>query len=378
MVVQKALQAQQLLQTFKKLSAGHADQLKGQGQLEVQLAAIILDKKKVRTCENLESACYMAATELGLSGPSTWKDAFDKEQAAASSTPPPADASSKESKLQMRTYDAEGNVQNEKQLVQAAGFVAGLHVVRRDKTQAIIKTFHESEVGLELDDGSQAYTSYASILQGEWKAQKASRPQEEIEWTTAAPKVSDEWRRTLFKAEVIAAMGAQLDQKKCEGIKDLKVFKNPKSVQCTKAFPVHKLQIPCCSPKVSIVPMGKGGASDICIGTFENMEVMIAPYTKPLDPEKGGSCFMNPFHCIPKSTDPDEVTMEMHPTLQALKMQKLKLGKEITLPIMRNTTKLEPHAELCVLAEDDASKRQGNLEVLRKSPKRARTSWEWG
>lgn len=80
-VVKKALEAEQILQTFKGIQGVD---LQAAGHLAVQLAAIGLDKRKVMQFESFGAAAFHALRKLELEAhaPQAWKDAAQDEENA--------------------------------------------------------------------------------------------------------------------------------------------------------------------------------------------------------------------------------------------------------------------------------------------------------
>lgn len=301
-VLQKADLACQYMRDWQalfSLKSACPATLTAQGHLEMELVQIALDKKK-RPKETFFEALAASAEDLAkalgvtVQVPPLWL------------TAPAAPAAAHKSTLASvpRIYDRAGVCTNQVDVLRGMGFLVGEHVIRRDELKAKILGLSESEVTLELlDSKEKKYSSVEGFFNDEWKVWKPPKEQVEIQWLTMAPSTSIEMQCAMLKAKVVLAMWQQLQTKQgC--FKDIAVFKQPKQIIVKKAYAEHKLQIPCCSPKVTL-NAEEENAGDFVIGMFQSMFVSISSYTKmPQEDKDGnikvGAAYLNPFHMLPK------------------------------------------------------------------------------
>eukprot|EP00435_Cladocopium_sp_Y103_P076107 s119_g77.t1 len=258
-LLQKAKRAEEIILKFSGLVGHEAGAI---GALSVQLAAILLEKKKVKQYESIEEAAFHALRDLGLESKAlpSWEKAHqdaeaDKASKAASTVP---------------QLNESGNVANNAKLAATAGFKVGVTLVRKsDEIEGVINAIGNSETFLMVQ-GALKSVSTDSFINDEWKVQNASAVQE-----TIALADCYEVRAAMIKSNVLARMHAQMKSKQAEDL--VEAFKLPKEITAIKKFATHKLHLGCCAPKIQFVEEGKAvtSATAICLGQAD-----LAPHGK--------------------------------------------------------------------------------------------------
>lgn len=317
-VLKMADDAQKLMTKFKSLfSAPHSELASFKmevGKLECELASVCLDKKK-RRHETMEAAArgsFMTVVEdlklEGLACPVEWEE---KKSSVTKKSPAASDG------LAHRRYDENGRCTNMEDVIKARGFEVSGMAQRRDGLLGRIVSMAGEDVNLvALETGETKFASMESFISGDWKPYKPPKEQELVQWASEAPMKSMDFKLCILKAKIYDAMQEQLTSKKCEGLVHLELFKQPREVRSSKAFPVHKLMIPCATPRVDMKERGTSATGDLVVGFFENYDVVLAPLAKfPKEGESPHSGFVNPFWLVGKEeeeTEESEANLEVH------------------------------------------------------------------
>lgn len=283
------------------------------GKLEVDACGVCLDKKK-RTHQTLEEVfldhfqVVIHELELqGLSPPAEWS-------VVPSGRVEPKKMTAEPTVVVERHYNDAGKCTNMLQILALKGFTTGKLVQRRaDELLATIVSFHDEEVCIELKESlERKFISLASFVDDQWKPFTPPKEQEEVPWQSESPLQSLDFKISWVKCKVVEAMTSQVSSKKAsDALSALMLFKGPRDVTSNKEWGVGKLQIPCASCKVVVVPRGKAASSDLIIGYWESFDVALGPTTKiPKPDDAPHSGFINPFYLVGKVDDPDEANLE--------------------------------------------------------------------
>ncbi|CAK9018480.1 unnamed protein product [Durusdinium trenchii] len=308
-VLQSATAAEKGVSEFKDLLGSHPERLKILGSLQVQLVAVVLEKKKMREYEGVGECLHGVAVDAGLTPLACWKPA-SSAGATASATPKAKAAGKKGEMMPAREYNDAGKLTNVSAILTGMGFKVDAMGSRKDEVVAKIVAFQDSDVLLELDETlEKKLVSSASFIEGQWKLYTPPKAQEEIAWLTEAPLTSKEMQMSMIKARVIHAMWEQLNQKKHD-LESFLVLKSPKAIRSTKTWAQSKLLLPCASPKVVLRAHGTGNINDLVIGKWDIYDVCIPMSTKMLKETSLHEGFMNPFHMVPRVVEEEEANLE--------------------------------------------------------------------
>ena len=272
------------------------------GFLSNELVQVALDKKK-RKHESMEEAMEEAAQSLSETFDHQWTPRWivqapaNPKQSAKSAKKP-----SSQTSQALRSYDADGSVQNLQEVLQHMGYKVDTLVKRpADSVEGKIVELGKDNTRILLDSGETKWVESNSFLTGEWKIMKEVKEQTLCkEWPKHTPWLSQEMQCQIMKGKVIAAMQLQMSETKYQQcFKTLELYKNPKAICVSKGYQKNQLTLPLWTPKVSVTEK-PSSAGDLCLGQFGNFKVYITPITKLKDDMQPGEGFVNLAWLIPR------------------------------------------------------------------------------
>ncbi|CAE7368193.1 unnamed protein product [Symbiodinium sp. CCMP2456] len=323
------------------------------GDFEVELAAVVLQKKKIAKHDSIEDAATTWLEKFGISSP--W--------AATAPT------------KSLRVYDDTGKLVSNSRVVDL-GFKAGNEVIRKaDDMKGTIMEITADKVRLKLTDGKEYEASSQSFVDNKWKMYvPKAEPVLFKEWTKFSPLRSEDFSIAVVKGIVFQSMHEQYETLKVD---DLDVFLKPsKNVQVKKSYNINILKLPIATAKVTIaetVPAGAVQLAVLAVGTSQKgtHRISMQAHFQAPKTESSQQGFINPVWLMKSTTDRDEANMELHWTSKSASNQKLTCkSASMILPIVRNFVKLEAGDDL-VLWRPDTGKTDV-IEALEPVTKKAR------
>ncbi|OLQ00277.1 hypothetical protein AK812_SmicGene17089 [Symbiodinium microadriaticum] len=301
------------------------------GNLEVQLASIVLQKKKISQHDTLQDAA---------------RSCLEKS---------------------LRVYDETGKLVSNSRVVDL-GFQPGNEVIRKaDDMKGTIMEISAENVRLRLTDGQEYLASSQSFVDGKWKqhVQKAE-PVLFKDWRKYDPVHSAEFTIGVVKGVVFRSMYEQYETLKVD---DLDIFLKPsKNVQVKKSYNINILKLPIATARVNVgetVPAGAVQLAVLAAGATnkETHKIYMQAHFQGPKTDSSQQGFINPVWLMKSTTDRDEANMELHWTSKTSMNQKLTCkSASMTLPIVRNFVKLDAGDSL-VLWRPDMGKSE-SIEVL--------------
>ncbi|CAE7265657.1 unnamed protein product, partial [Symbiodinium microadriaticum] len=268
-ILGKADEAESLMKRMKQLLSSD-DRLTPEvasatlSEVEMELVAVIFQKKKFTSRVSLEQVCHEA----------------------------------------LRKYDDAGAPVNNARVVEL-GFDKGVQVIRKaDEVVAVVEEIQPDKVTLKLaSDGSL----------GKWKKHTdKSQPIQVGEWWESSPCASPDFLISTVKGRVMLSMLQQYEAFKHE--KALQIFSKPREVKSLKAFAVGALQVPICTNRVDIRPSSQAGSQGaILIGSMKGAGADMSVYIVPsvTFPKDGNIGFISPAWCMKASCDKEECNCEV-------------------------------------------------------------------
>ncbi|CAE7534678.1 unnamed protein product [Symbiodinium sp. CCMP2592] len=322
------------------------------GDLEVDMAALVLQKKKIAKHDSIEDAAGTCLGKFGLFVSSTRV----------------ADLGS------LRVYDDTGKLVSNSRVVDL-GFQPGKEVIRRaDDMKATIIEISADKVRLKLQDGKEYEASSEAFVENKWKMYVPKiEPVLFKGWSKFSPLRSEEFSIAVIKGLVFRSMYEQYETLQVD---DLDVFLKPgKNVQVKKGYNINILKLPIATAKVHVgdtVPAGAVQLAALAAGPSNkttHLMSMQAYFQGPKTESSPG--FINPVWVMKSTSDRDEANMELHWASKASSNQKLTCkSTTMILPIVRNFVKLDAGDSL-VLWRPDMAKNE-EIEVLQPVSKKAR------
>ncbi|CAE7205345.1 unnamed protein product [Symbiodinium sp. CCMP2592] len=333
------LELQKLLQGQNAESAEAA-----LGLCEIQMAAVVLQKKKLTQFDTIHQAAEKCLGDFGIASP--WS---------------------------LRMFDQEGGLVTSSR-VSDLGFAVGMKVVRKaDEQQGTIMEMSADKVRLKLSDGKLYEASSESFVQGRWK-EYVVKPEPVLckDWLNFSPPKSEEFIIAGVKGLVFPSMWHQYENLKNE---KFDVFLKPsKDVQVKSTYNVHSLKLAIASPRVDCRLVSETlppGALQVGLfataGSKPTHTISVLP---TFQAPKAGSGFINPLWLIKSTSDREEGNLEI---VGANKQQKLTcLSTSVNLPMVRNYKKLQA-ADSLVLFRPDQHKAEEieNLQPVQKKARKA-------
>ncbi|CAE7536952.1 unnamed protein product [Symbiodinium necroappetens] len=336
------------------------------GNLEVQLASIVLQKKKISQHDTLQDAARSCLEKIGA--PCPWG-------VAASTSTATREPSTLHRGSSLRVYDETGKPVSNSRVVDL-GFQPGNEVIRKaDDMKGTIMEISAESVRLRLTDGQEYLASSQSFVDGKWKqhVQKAE-PVLFKDWRKYDPVHSTEFTIGVVKGVVFHSMYEQYETLKVD---DLDIFLKPtKNVQVKKSYNINILKLPIATARVNVgetVPAGAVQLAVLAAGATnkETHKIYMQAHFQGPKTDSSQQGFINPVWLMKSTTDRDEANMELHWTSKTSMNQKLTCkSASMTLPIVRNFVKLDAGDSL-VLWRPDMGKSE-SIEVLEPVKKKAR------
>ncbi|CAE7836393.1 unnamed protein product [Symbiodinium sp. CCMP2592] len=312
-------------------------------EVEVEMAAVILQKKKFTKRETVYEACNDCLQGLGLTSP--WVSSASSSQ----------------------------NVSPSKDGAEL-GFQVGNMVIRKaDEVVGTIKKMTADHVDLVLQDFSACRVSSQSFVEGLWrhhvpKAEAVPLP----DWSAHAPSVSKDFVFSCVKSVVLLQMREQWMA--FTEATALDVFVKPRDVQVSKDFGQGKLCLPVTSPRLDIRSSSStspsGSIKAGCIKTSSEDHILyILPMVQfPKDGQGSGQGFVNPTWIMRTTSDRTEANMEV----VGKGSEKLTPDyRKIQLPYVKNIRKVSAGQSLLLYRPETGKPEQP--EALRPLSKKLRT-----
>ncbi|CAE7278603.1 unnamed protein product [Symbiodinium sp. CCMP2456] len=315
------------------------------GDFEVELAAVVLQKKKIAKHDSIEEAATTWLQKFGVSS--------------------------------LRIFNEEGKLLSDSRVADL-GFKSGMEVIRKaDDTKGTIVDISSENVRLKMADGKMYEASAQSFVDGKWKQHVPKQePTLFKEWATYSPVKNDELTMSVVRGLVSSSMIEQYTSMKLD---QLDVFLKPsRDVQVKSSFAVHGLKLPIASSRIDFRVHGEkipSGSFQVALmvgasSTKPSHTISVQPFVQaPKEGSKQG--FLNPAWIMKCTSDYDEGNMEFHCSGKNWANQKLSsTSTSMTLPVIRNYTKLESGDSL-VLYRPELAKTQ-EVETLQPVSKRPR------
>ncbi|CAE7698797.1 unnamed protein product [Symbiodinium sp. CCMP2592] len=344
--------AEAVLVEVQRLLQGIANVESVLGDLEVELAAIVLQKKKIAKHESIEDAAGTFLEKCGWS----WLVAGSVYA------------------WTLRLYDDTGKLLSNSRVVDL-GFQPGKEVIRKaDDVKGTIIEITADKVRLKLTNGKEYEASSQSFVDNKWKifVPKVD-PVLFKEWTKYGPLRSEEFVISVIKGLAYRCMYDQYESLKVD---DLDVFLKPsKDVQVKKSYNTNILKLPIATARVHVgetVPAGAVQLAVLAAGASSKVTQVMSMQGYFQGPKTDSSQgFINPVWLMKSTTDRNEANMELHWTSKAASSQKLTCkSASMVLPIVRNFVKLDAGDSL-VLWRPEMGKTE-TIETLQPVTKKAR------
>lgn len=254
----------------------------------------------------------------------------------------------------MRQYDKNGHLTNIAEVMESLGFQVGHSIIRKDKSQAVIESFHGEMVTMKTDHG-QSKINYQTFLDGEW--------------TKFTPKLPDEYLDDLFYYSPLKHRQSHVEYfKSCfllemrkqyhlhKDMEDLVVIRlKPKGCMVGgKAVKKGKLILvpfPC---SVVVKPVGQSPNSNLALGEIAGKEYSLAPV---LFNDKADDSMACPFWYVQVVHDESEANMELTQVAQPKCHGEPVNTGTVKIPVLKNIKDLKPNDCLFVYKVKVAPKR---------------------
>ena len=268
-----------------------------------------------------------------------------------------------------------GVVVNKTMILMANGFRVGQCVIRKqDKQQGKIVKICESGVELEVEDEhgnpQNVIASCDSFMDGQWREYRMGAPPKVVGIDTINPSSSWPFAVALFKARIMIAMEQQWE--KLKGNLGSVQLQSPKNLLAMKDFAQSKFTLGCATLRVLVEdPSSPETSNGIQIGLFRKYRVVLGAsnqFLKDSDDPTSTVGFVNPCWWMKTCETKDECNVEwvnLNP-----KNDLTNPKKDISLPYIRNFTKIESGEEI-ILFQQTPAKREV-VEELQPVPKRSR------
>lgn len=269
-------------------------------------------------------------------------------------------------KLRMRTYDSEGRLQSQAELLKEIGFAAGQHVIRKgDMCYAQIISLEKDHAILTIN-GETCKVSATSFLAGEWTRYVPKQEATELQGRHDAADHPD-FKAALMKGKVFEALNSVQEAQK-DVAAHLKIRLKPgKGVVTGCAFKRRSLILVPVTTKVEIKPVDKSAGQGPQVGELlPGLMFSLAPWF--VMPKEGTPGAIAPFFFVQTTQDQEESNMEMG---------KIKAENGLFVPVMRNTEAIEEGEELRLYQPKvQATRKLAAIEKVQEAqgpkPKRAR------
>ena len=253
----------------------------------------------------------------------------------------------------MRQYDKNGHLTNIADVMESFGFQVGQSIFRKDKSQAVIESFHGEMVTMKTDHG-QSKINYQTFLDGEW--------------TKFTPKLPDEYLDDLYYYSPLKHRQSHLEYfKSCfllemrqryhlhKGMEDLVVIRlKPKGGMVGgKAVKKGKLILVPFTCSVVVKPVGQSPNSNLVLGEIAG-EFSLAPL---LLNDKADDPMACPFWYVQVVHDESEANMELTQVAQPKCHGEPVNTGNVKIPVLKNIKDLKPNDCLFVFKEKVAPKR---------------------
>ena len=255
----------------------------------------------------------------------------------------------------MRQYDKHGHLVNIAEVMESLGFQVGQSIIRKDKSQAVIESFHGEMVTMKTDHG-QSKINYQTFLDGEWTKFNPKLPDEYLDdLYYYSPLQHRQSGLEYFKSCFLLEMRQQYHLHKA--MEELVVIRlKPKGCMVRdKAVKKGKLILVPFTCSVMVKPVGQSPNSNLVLGeVIPGKEFSLAPV---LFNDKADDPMACPFWYVQVVHDETEANMELTQVAQPkCHGEPLNTGK-VKIPVLKNIVDLKPNDCLFVYKHKIAPKR---------------------
>ncbi|CAE7242174.1 unnamed protein product [Symbiodinium sp. CCMP2592] len=303
-IASKRDEATRVFEDCKALCSTHAVNvavsLKALGYLQMNLIAVLLDKKKYKKHENIQKAAQQCVEEIN--------------QAA-----------------QLRQH-------KDASRLKSAGYEVGMHVLRKtDSSTGKIKGMTASEVTLDVE-GHDVKVSAESFLKGEWRQVNLKGESVAVEFVGSLPVNSVDFQIAQCKARILDRMTAQ-EATGAAHYGNLELYLKPsKNVQATKRFEKGELVLIPSTHKIDLKRPGSASSGAVVAGLVdiegETYEIALSSCLQPLHASKP---VLHPFWCMRTSTVSAECNLELFPRNHTSKKFKMDSDAVWNIPMAKST-----------------------------------------